>query len=308
MTCQIVYPPPPPTTNLIPNKHRLRLMRSTRKLGAVFGTVAQLSETDPKLLPELLPIGAQSNPRPSTSSSSSSGSSIKSSRRQGSIFTSPPTPELICSSASPMSSTSSLALSDATSTSTDSSVKQLSKPSSKRKQRPNELPRPLVLRLNAVPTQFQATPSTPQSHTLAPPTPSTANTFVPPSPLTPTPTTPVSPTPSETRRKRMAKLTRTLGERIPPQLVTFATKKRSTHSLKSTVDLNEISFASSTLPRQTGRRRSMSVDFGAGSNENAVSYSRSSRVWVTEHPSWMGEWNRRDIRDVQNQLRNLRAS
>ncbi|KAK7689629.1 hypothetical protein QCA50_007422 [Cerrena zonata] len=306
MTSQFVYPPPPPTTNLIPSKHRLRLMRSTRKLGAVLGAVAQLSETDPKFLPELLPVTAQNSPRPSTSSFSSSCSSIKSSRRQGSIFTSPPmTPELICSSASPMSSTSSLALSDTTSLSKDISAKPLSKSLSQRKKCSNELPRPLVLRLNAVPTRYQTAPSTPQSCSLVPPTPSTADTLVPPSPLTPTPTTPVSPTPSETRRKRMAKLTRTLGERIPPHLVTFAIRKRSSHSLKSTFDPCE---TSSATPNRAGRRRSMSVDFVAGGVSNPSPCGQSSRVWVTEHPSWTGEWNRRDIRDVQKQLRNLKAS
>lgn len=304
MTSQIVYPPPPPTTNVIPSKHRLRLMRSTRKLGAVLGTVAQLSETDPKKFQELLPIGVQCSPRPSTSSSSSSNSSVKSSRRQGSIFTSPPmTPDGIYSSASSMSSMSSLALSDATSESLSSegSVKSTFKLTSNRKLRRNELPLPLVLSWTAVPTRFQSSSGPACSYTLTPPTPSALE---PPSPFTPVPTTPVSPTPSETRRKRMAKLTRTLGEKIPPQLVTFATKKLSTHSLKSTLDINE---TFSTRPSCAGRRRSMSVDFGAGCDENLSTCGRSSSVWVTEHPSWTGEWNRRDIRDVQNQLRSLKA-
>ena len=33
---------------------------------------------------------------------------------------------------------------------------------------------------------------------------------------------------------------------------------------------------------------------------------RSSRVWVTNNGTWTGEWNRRDIREVQHQLRNLK--
>ncbi|CAL1710540.1 unnamed protein product [Somion occarium] len=294
----ILFPPPPPTTNLIEGKHRLRLMRSTRKLGAVLGTVAHVSESDPKSLPVLLPIGVQHNARPSTSSSTSSVDSVKSSRRQGSIFSVPTLmPESVYTSPSPMSSTSSLSLDNDTKSETHCT----SRDSKHKLKRPAALPRPLVLRLNAVPQRLQV-PSTPQT---LPSTPSISATLIPPSPYGPdTPTTPISPTPSETRRKRMAKLTRTLGETIPPQLVTFARKKVSTPTLK-------INFSPDVTPavvaNKAGRRRSMSVDFDAGRSENMSPYPRSSRVWVTENKSWRGEWNRKDIKDVQKQLRSLKA-
>ena len=48
----------------------------------------------------------------------------------------------------------------------------------------------------------------------------------------------------------------------------------------------------------------MSVDF---QQSEPASERRSSRVWVTGNGSWTGEWNRKDIREVQQQLRALRA-
>jgi len=73
----------------------------------------------------------------------------------------------------------------------------------------------------------------------------------------------------------MAKLTRTLGENVPPELV-FAAQHPDSPAVKQEV----------VLP---------------------PSLKRSSKVWETGAAAWRGEWNRKDIREVQNQLRNLKA-
>ena len=88
----------------------------------------------------------------------------------------------------------------------------------------------------------------------------------------------------------MAKLARTLGENIPVDLV-FPTLSAADREPPSAVE-------------RANRRRSMSVDVSHAAAVLAV--PRSSRIWVTGGSLWTGEWNRRDIREVQNQLRRLR--
>ena len=107
----------------------------------------------------------------------------------------------------------------------------------------------------------------------------------------------------------MAKLTRTLGEIIPPHLV-FGTDK---HAAEEDEGGEEYKFEeedvlaptplSATMPKMR-QRRSMSVDFA---QDTAPLMPRSSRVWVTGNKTWRGEWNRKDIREVQKQLRSLKA-
>ncbi|CCM05673.1 uncharacterized protein FIBRA_07903 [Fibroporia radiculosa] len=120
-----------------------------------------------------------------------------------------------------------------------------------------------------------------------PPTPSTA-TSARSGTLPVTPTTPVPPPVTEVRRKRMAKLARTLGENIPLDLVFPPSPKSAAPPPPS-----------APPTAKTRRRRSASVDLGAVA-------PRSSRIWVTGDNSWIGEWNRRDIREVQQHLRVLK--
>ncbi|OBZ77200.1 hypothetical protein A0H81_01627 [Grifola frondosa] len=87
-----------------------------------------------------------------------------------------------------------------------------------------------------------------------------------------------------TRRRRIAKLKRTLGENVPIELV-LPIRPPPTSPV----------MPQRPAPFAHARRRSMSVDI-----ENTA---RSSRVWVTG----TGEWNRKDIREVQQRLRGLKS-
>jgi hypothetical protein len=97
----------------------------------------------------------------------------------------------------------------------------------------------------------------------------------------------------------MAKLTRHLGEIIPPHLISGAARKSPKLSLKV-----------STPPAK--KRRSMSVggidtvsELGFSQHKPAVSYCPKAQPQVRQ-ASWVGEWNRDDVREVQKQLRALR--
>ncbi|KAI0691089.1 hypothetical protein C8T65DRAFT_699832 [Cerioporus squamosus] len=367
----VYFNAPPPTFNTLDTRQRTRLIRSTRKLGAVLGTTPQLVESESPISPERTPTFSPGRDRK---------------RRQGSIFEFPPSAAPFTynyDSPSASSSASSLALPRSSIDSHDSETSTHSLPTlpmprsfarhvrekSKSKGKQTALPTPLVLRLNAVPLP----PSDPRVQPATPDTAATLKTATltartPSSlPLTPTtPGTPVTPTVTETRRKRLAKLKRTLGENVPPELIMPFRSVRSQRS--SPVDpppapqtmsppalsaLHPYSHhqeharrppmkSQKTVPvvRPTGeqRRRSVSVDFKhgvaspapapkprsppkehsrspsawqmsspRGQRERARSRSpeperRSSRVWVTG----TGEWNRKDIREVQHQLRNLK--
>lgn len=315
--------PVPPTNNALDARDRTRLVRSARKLGAVFGATPQLVEPDPLARPAtLLPIGAApSNSRPSTPFSLRTRSDSPASR--------PSTPGSFYSSSSTNSSMASLALPTPRTSSESLAEPTKGYSSTTRGRRSKELPRPLVLRLNAVPmppndrragyahahaasTDYLNVDVNREMDTL-PPTPSTARSAsCPPA----TPTTPVPPTAAELRRKRMAKLTRTLGENVPVDLV-FPTAPATASASTSTLAPPSSAATERALPpapqsavtavERARRRRSMSVDVSQAAAAAAVlAAPRNSRIWVTGGSLWTGEWNRRDIREVQNQLRRLR--
>ncbi|KAI0354161.1 hypothetical protein OH77DRAFT_1426606 [Trametes cingulata] len=355
-------PPPPPTTNTLDARQRARLIRSTRKLGAVLGTTPKLAEHDsPHASPSLLPIGAK---HPHARAPSPRKTSAYAKRRQGSVFELPPH-TVYDSASSASSSVTSLSLSRTSLESVTSVESTVSLPAtksfsrhvreksrSKGKQAP--LPTPLVLRLNAVPLP----PSDPRL--LLPVTPDSSGTLTfaqssassssarSPAMLPTTPTTPSTPTVTETRRKRLAKLKRTLGENVPAELVmpfrstpssSSSRARQSPPTSESTLSpppppqsytpppFPQTPRAGATMPRprpQPGkgkgnRRRSMSVGFQPQQTQSAPAHvvnagsedegeeRPSSRVWVTGAGTWRGEWNRRDIREVQQQLRALRA-
>ena len=196
------------------------------------------------------------------------GKSLKASRRERSIISHSPSNS---SSSSPNSSTDSLPII----------------------QRSKAAPPALYIRLNTVPVS----PSDNRFLSSFPPTPSTATPLGTSSSYTfpPTPPTPNF-NQSEIRRKRMAKLARHLGETIPPQLV-FPTPS----SLVETPS--------------TRRRRSMSVDDGRETTSEwaythhkpAVSLQGLEDQKERERePSWIGEWNRGNMQEVQQQLRVLK--
>ena len=365
----------PPTSNILDGRQRARLIRSTRKLGAVLGTTPQLLEDDDDV-----------RRRPFATATSPPARDRK--RRQGSIFEfSAPAEPFAYNYASSSSSSLSLPRTSLDSNEPDGSALPVPKSFSRhvrekslggKGKRTPQLPTPLVLRLNAVPLP----PSDPR---VRPPTPDTAATLragalaapgsrSPALPVTPTtPRTPVTPTATETRRKRLAKLKRTLGENVPIELV--VPRRRGPRSgapspveppraPQSAPTLPEDRLASSSAtsaasrpppksqrpthaPRGT-RRRSMSMDTAVAAaaaasaalpaleksttrpsldkvvrpsldklrRTHARTPSTSTSVsppavvgdacWQTGSTSWTGEWNRKDIREVQSQLRNLR--
>ncbi|TFK79862.1 hypothetical protein K466DRAFT_592163 [Polyporus arcularius HHB13444] len=379
----------PPTFNTLDTRQRARLIRSTRKLGAVLGTTPQLVESDSPLSPAKTPTFSPGRDRK---------------RRQGSVFEFPP-PTAPFTYNYDSASSSSLALPRTSIDSHDSDASTHSLPTlpmprsfarhvrekSRSKGKQTALPTPLVLRLNAVPLP----PSDPRVQPATPDTAATLKTsatLTPSSlPLTPTtPGTPATPTVTETRRKRLAKLKRTLGENVPPELIMPFRSVRAqrpspvdpplapqTMSPPARTALHPHSHhqerrppmsmkARGTVPLVPGvrpreqRRRSVSVDFKHGGVSSASVFApapalapkpkqrkehsrspsafhmtsprgerartpeldldlavdqeseqeqerrRSSRVWVTGTGAWTGEWNRRDIREVQHQLRNLK--
>ncbi|KAH9912259.1 uncharacterized protein BXZ73DRAFT_93229 [Epithele typhae] len=310
----------PPTSNTLDGRQRARLIRSTRKLGAVLGATPLLLEGNVR------PFGyTAAKPLPSPPKRDRK-------RRQGSVFGfAPPTePSSSTSLALPRTSTDSQSSVDSMpSLPTPQSFARHVREKSKYKGKSAPLPAPLVLRLNA-----RHPPRPRPLHPLRPPQ---------------DPHHPRHPTATETRRKRLAKLKRTLGENVPPELI--MPRNRHAHSVASPTEPSRPkraapppqradsyvpSHPSADAVAKTARRRSLSVDHykhGVGSPvpvarpapaSPAHAHGRSPSTppamamadrgpgsagahgWTTGAKSWMGEWNRKDIRDVQNQLRNLR--
>lgn len=308
------YSAPLQTSNNLNGKERSRLVRSTRKLGAVLGATPQLSENVDWPC-EAYRTHKSSPPSESSSSASSIRSTssvqplVKPTRRHASVCEHPTRADVYASPSS-ASSTVSLALPPSRTTSLSSRSRKPSmkfgRSRCKSKPQPADAPRPLVLRLAAAPRALAGPPApkSPGALLTLPATPGTPGT--PSSFGSTTPTTPVFPTAAETRRKRMAKLTRTLGEIIPPHLV-FGARKHAPPEPEIVVSIEGYTkpvdvAPAATLPR-TRQRRSMSVDFGA---QGALPTPPSQCVWVTGNSTWQGEWNR-DIREVQHGLRSLKT-
>ncbi|TCD62185.1 hypothetical protein EIP91_007243 [Steccherinum ochraceum] len=230
---------PPPTSNNLDAHSRARLVRTTRKLGAILGTTPHLLELD---LDAALPATTLTY-RPDT-----------------------PAPQ-----------------------------------ASTRRSRPR--PDPLVLRLNAIPVA-PSDPRLPLS-----PLPSSPRTAFAEDDL---PSTPKLPSMQEMRRRKMSKLNRTLGENVPPELVFSGytpypvndaptTPRARTHKARrGTVSVDERPcHHHSRRPAMELRREILS--------EEEDGDRPSSQIWVTGTRGWRGEWNRKDIRDVQSGLRNLKG-
>ncbi|KAG6333028.1 hypothetical protein ID866_6063 [Astraeus odoratus] len=273
----LTYPYPPPTTNTLDSQQRARLIRSTRKLGALLGTTPYLLEGDAPIA--LLPLGTNKK------------YTSKALKRQGSIFSHHQTKSSLTSLSS-SSSTSLLSLSSSSSlVSLPHSVgpgrRSADLPSSKstgvsgvRGRHSADKPQPLYLRLNTVPI------SPTDSRLVSPSSPIAAQT---PSNLPGTPCTPTFSTadPVEIRRKRMAKLARHLGENIPPELVPAPERP---------------SFSEEQRPKK--RTTSFSYVFP---KDTPFVPMPEIHTKPTPNQDWVGQWNRSDIRQVQQELRNLRS-
>jgi len=126
--------------------------------------------------------------------------------------------------------------------------------------------------------------------------------------IPPTPTTPIEMSRMEVRRRKMARVVRTLGENVPPELVFHQSNSDSLK--KSPLPESRSSPRKLTNPKTKGtRRRSASV--GSGTQWQrlldlpAPVFSSSSRA--PEDQRWVGVWNRRNIAQVQRELRTLRG-
>jgi len=84
----------------------------------------------------------------------------------------------------------------------------------------------------------------------------------------------------DAKRKKMSKVNRTFGENVPTELIFPAPRNPAP------------SFTACSDP-VTRNRRSMTVS--------------TTQVWSTGTQGWVGEWNRGNIREVQVQLRQLKA-
>lgn len=266
-----VHPQLPPTTNVLNSQQRTRLIRSTRKLGAVLGTTPYLLESDTSFT--MLPLTKTTS---------------RVLKRQGSIFTHHQVSSLsvastftsTTSSHHPSSSASSIMLPLPVAPGiSNANLLPMNPPglSTTRKRRSGDKVPQLYLRLDTVPvspTDQRAASS------LSPCTPLT--------PLTPTPLTPTVPDAVGIHRKRLAKLTHHLGENIPVELV-FPTEPAP----KSTT-------ASSC--RSLGKR-TQSVDV----MRTQAACIRDNRPYIGRSRQEWGEWNRPNIGDVQTELRKLKV-
>ncbi|KAI0266421.1 hypothetical protein BC834DRAFT_874476 [Gloeopeniophorella convolvens] len=288
---------PPPTSNNLGPVQRVRAMRSSRKLGAVLGTTPFVLESCGSSMPARLrsPSPAPVVSHAHTRSLQSAPSREKHLRRQGSVFESSrvtrdlsPRPSLAYDSAS---SVESLPL-----VTPDASEEELVPPDVVRAMLGSSgtKPHPLVLRLDPVPLD----PTDPRI--TIPLTPLSAKTQVPPSPVTP-----VELSRAEARRRKMARVVRTLGESVPPALVFQPTEMDWPENAP-------VSGAGRTRTSSTARdhrRRSASLSGATSINQRLLELPApvfSSSARAPEGQRWVGAWNRQNIGQVQRELRALR--
>lgn len=264
---------PPPTTNKLDAVQRARVMRYSRKLGAVLGTTPFLLESCGSTVPVTL-------------SRLDSRTKRHHRHHERSVFD------------EPRSSTESLL---STTESDDSSVE--SDVPLVVTTKPHNLggkPRPVIF-LDAVPlsssdSRVQATPRLTRSPSLD---------------IPPTPTTPTQASSVEARRRKMARVMRTLGENVPPELVFQPSGKDSleNHPVPTTMVIDTRSVSRKPSAAKISRRRSASV--GATTQWERILdlpapvFSSSSKA--PDDQRWVGKWNRRNIAQVQHELRNLRS-
>ncbi|KAJ3903322.1 hypothetical protein F5879DRAFT_903030 [Lentinula edodes] len=285
------YPVLPPTTNELTPSQRLRLMRSTRKLGKMLGTT------------------------PVINSSSEFGQHLSASHRD----------------------TPSISLHHSSSPRFTHAPKKS-----------KALPRPLVLSLQSLPASFSSPSSYRDDHD------SLDDSL-------------------QTRRKRMAKLTRTLGENIPPELV-FNSQLHHSHSRSTSVEtasalanltvtangstepsrhtqetlvplrMKRLPQTPTTMSRSAslrapspsfvarrmmrkrhgqphttshveltpsgGRKSSDTIRSAVSSCSTASEpgHLNESKRTYRKQAGWSGEWNRQDMDEVMNRLRGLKAA
>jgi hypothetical protein len=217
MSLQVYTPLPPPTLNALDCAQKARLIRSTRKLGAVLGTTPYFFEEQQVATRQLLPI------RPSVSPPRSN------SQRQAQPTTiSQPTHRRSVSYPSPEASFLDFSTSSRSSTATKDEPPALSRPPSPKKLKAKGKPKPHALDLRISPSSSRPCLHLPDSASSWPrPTSPTASLtyrnrslapHIPSFSAFPEPVIPVV-TKAELKKRRAQKLARYLGENVPPELV-----------------------------------------------------------------------------------------
>ncbi|KIL63904.1 hypothetical protein M378DRAFT_163850 [Amanita muscaria Koide BX008] len=295
----------PPTTNSLDASQRARLLKSTRKLTAVLGATPHVVDTDLVLL------------QPATAPSTTQNTPARR-KRQGILYTSPNA-----------ASTSFISLleTDDSGCHYNTLHRQASERSSDRKQRcrrKSALDRPLVLRLHPPNSLSDSIAQHSASYNIRLSVASVA------SPLTPLFST-ASPTialdgtdpddvESKLRRKRMVKLTRTLGENIPSELLLSQCSRGRSSDEQGRNVRQKISTDTSRPSAKKDRRRSNSLIAPTHPFPiRTTSLARSASATVPKaqrHQShhhrraeseWNGEWNIEDAEKRAKALRNLRC-
>ena len=267
---------PPPTTNKLDAVQRARVMRYSRKLGALLGTTPCLLESCGSTVPATLcPASRRRHQRQRSVLDNESRTSSESL----------PLPRLSHGASS--SKESLLSTSDS---SVESDVPLVLS------RRP-VTPRPLIY-LDAVPLsssnpRVQATTHLTRSSSLD---------------IPPTPTTPMQPSSVEARRRKMARVMRTLGEKVPPELVFQASDKLflEKYPVPDTMLLDTRPGSRTRSAVKSNRRRSASVDTSTQWQRDVLAPVFSSGSKAPDDQRWVGEWNRRNMAQVQNELRALR--
>lgn len=296
--------PPPPTSNKLDATQRARAMRSSRKLGAVLGTTPFLLESCGSTVPVKLHHASKRDP---DSHPRTVLPHLKKHHRHHhrgySVFdeaarvSSESLPALLPSRSYSSSKESLLSTSDSTEESSFAPLMLAVRSTEPGSSSSNS--RPFIL-LNSTTTH----PSSSDHRLAAAVLPPRSASFEVPS----TPTTPIEMSRMEVRRRKMARVVRTLGENVPPELVFH--QSNSDSPKKSPVPESRTSQRKLTNPKTKGtRRRSASV--GSGTQWQrllelpAPVFSSSSRA--PEDQRWVGVWNRRNIAQVQRELRTLRG-
>jgi hypothetical protein len=286
----------PPTTNKLDAVQRARIMRSSRKVGAVLGTTPFLLESCGSTVP--VKISRSSTRDDIHPCAVVPTHALKQHHRHYSVLEK----SRASSESLPLPSFSRAASSSKESllsTSTEDSDLAVPLVVEVQPRCPSGALRPIIL--------FNSAPF-PSSDPHAQPTPL--------SPLSPnadipiTPTTPIEPSRAEARRRKMARVVRTLGESVPPELVFRSS------------DMDKVEKSPSPTPTRLERRSTSRLRSNPKSHRRRSASVGSSPHWrLVETPApvfssgaqapadqrWVGEWNRRNITQVQRELRSLRT-
>jgi hypothetical protein len=275
---------PPPTSNKLDAMQRARVMRYSRKLGAVLGTTPFLLESCGSSVPAKLCSASTRH------------------HRQRSVFDDECHEPRASSESLPLAPFSHPASSSKESllSTSDSSVESdVPLVLATRSRRPGGTPRPLIfldsLPLSSTDPRVQATPQLTRSSSADVP---------------PTPTTPIEQSLAEARRRKMARVMRTLGEKVPPELVFHSDKDGvENHPVPTTMLRDPRTVSRSRSVPNGNRRRSASVGTSTRWQRilelPAPVFSSSSKA--PDDQRWVGEWNRGNIVQVQRELRALRS-